>query len=78
MNLTLFEIDLKKSKMKKLALILFRRTLFRQYLYDYTVEPLKTDTPRDRPKCLSYRGVRLIEVLQSIGIRQKELKFSLL
>ena len=37
----------------------------------YTVEPLKTDTPRDRPKCPSYRGVRLIEVLKSIDNRQK-------
>ena len=43
----------------------------------YTVEPLKTNTPRDRPKCPSLRGVRLIEVLKSIEIRQKELKVKL-
>ena len=43
----------------------------------YTVEPLKTNTPRDRPKCPSLRGVRLIEVLKSIEIRQKELKVQL-
>ena len=29
----------------------------------YTVEPLKTDTPRHKPKCPSYGGVRLTEVL---------------
>ena len=28
-----------------------------------TVEPLKTDTPRDKYKCPSYRGVRLMEVI---------------
>ena len=28
-----------------------------------TVEPLKTDTPRDKYKCSSYRGVRLMEVI---------------
>ena len=39
-----------------------------------TVEPIKTDTPRDRPKCPSERGVRLIEILKSIGIRQKRVK----
>ena len=43
-----------------------------------TVEPLKTDTPRDRPKCPSYGGVRLIEVLKSVDIRQKELQFQLI
>ena len=48
------------------------------FISTYTVEPLKTDTPRDRPKCLSYRGVRLIEVLQSIDIRKKELKVQLI
>ena len=42
------------------------------------VEPLKTDTPLDKQKCPSYRGVRLIEVLKSIDIRQKELKVQLI
>ena len=28
-----------------------------------TVKPLKTDTPRDKQKYPSYRGVRLIEVI---------------
>ena len=27
-----------------------------------TVEPPKTDTPRDEPKCPSYKGIRLVEV----------------
>ena len=46
--------------------------------FDVTVEPPKTDTPRDKQKCPSYRGVRLIEVLKSIDIRQKELKVQLI
>ena len=33
-----------------------------------TVEPPKTDTLRDRLKCPSYIGVRLIEVLEDINI----------
>ena len=33
-----------------------------------TVEPLKTDTPRDKPKHPSYRGVCLIEVSQNFHI----------
>ena len=44
----------------------------------YTVEPLKTDTPRNRPKCPSQRGVRLIEVLKSIDIREKEFQLELI
>ena len=47
-------------------------------LCDITVEPLKTDTPRDRLKCPSWRGVRFREVLKSIDIRQKELKVQLI
>ena len=43
-----------------------------------TVEPPKTDTPRDRPQCLSQRGVRLIEVLKSIAIRQNEFQVELI
>ena len=43
-----------------------------------TVEPFKTDTPRDRPKCPSYGGVRLIEVLKSIDFRQKEFQVELI
>ena len=43
-----------------------------------TVEPSKTDTPREIQKCPSQRGVRLIEVLISIDIRQKELKDQLM
>ena len=42
-----------------------------------TVESLKTDTPRDIPKCPSQRGVCLIDVLKRIDIRQKELKVQL-
>ena len=41
-----------------------------------TVESLKTDSPRDRPKCPSQRGVGLTEVLKSIDIRQKWVKSS--
>ena len=33
-----------------------------------TVEPLKTDTPRDKPKFPSYRGVRLTEVSQNFHV----------
>ena len=35
------------------------------------VEPLKTDTPWDRPKCPSYRGVRLTEVLKALASDKK-------
>ena len=44
----------------------------------YTIEPLKMGTPRDIPKCPSQRGVRLIDVLKRIDIRQKELKVQLI
>ena len=30
-----------------------------------TVKPLKTDTPRGKPKCPSYRDVHLIELFQN-------------
>ena len=43
-----------------------------------TVQPLKTDTTPDRPKCPSYRGVRLIEVLKSFDILQKVLNVQLI
>ena len=33
-----------------------------------TVEPLKTDTPREKLKCPSLRGVRLIQVSQNFHI----------
>ena len=32
------------------------------------VEPLKTDTPLDKLKCPSYRGVRLIEASQTFHV----------
>ena len=34
-------------------------------LFGHAVEALKTDTPGDKSKCPSDRGVRLIEVLQN-------------
>ena len=43
-----------------------------------TVEPLKTDITRDRPKCASQRGVRLVEVLKSFDIRQNVLNVQLI
>ena len=33
-----------------------------------TVEPLKTDSPREESKCPSYKGVRRIEVSQNFHI----------
>ena len=38
-----FQVDLEKEKLFEVE-------------KDTTVEPLKTDTPRDKPKCPSYRG----------------------
>ena len=42
----------KKMKISKIPAQNFCIT----FISTYTVEPLKTDTPRDRPKCPSYRG----------------------
>ena len=34
----------------------------------YTLEPLKTDTSRNKQRCPSYRGVHLIEAFQIFHI----------
>ena len=52
----------------------FRSSIKAVYRLVSTVGPLRTDTPWDRPKFPSKMGIRLIEVLKSIDIRQKELK----
>ena len=56
----------------------FRSSIKAVYRLVSTVGPLKTDTLQDRPKCPSKRGVRLIEVLNSLDIRQNEFQVELI